>query len=170
IAPTPTQNATTPAFFAVSVAKLVVLSMCTMGMYQVYWFYKNWEHIRLRDQPGIWSFPRAFFGVIFCYSCFSHIRKYGLKTGVTPALPAGVLAVAWILTTFVWKLPDPFWLLGFASVLWVVPVQTYVNQINTAVAPEHDPNRRFTGWNWFGVVVGGGLLVLMLIGTFMPVD
>jgi hypothetical protein len=34
----PSQEVQTP-FFAVSVTKLVVLSFCTLGLYQIYWFF-----------------------------------------------------------------------------------------------------------------------------------
>jgi hypothetical protein len=36
------KNGKDVCFFAVSPLKLVVLSVCTLGFYQVYWFYKHW--------------------------------------------------------------------------------------------------------------------------------
>jgi hypothetical protein len=31
-----------PMYFPVSRLKLAVMSTCTLGIYELYWFYKNW--------------------------------------------------------------------------------------------------------------------------------
>jgi len=43
-----------------------------------------------------------------------------------------------------------------------------VNEINAVVSPKHDSNRKFSGWNILGVVIGGLLFVLVFVGTFFP--
>jgi hypothetical protein len=53
-------------------------------------------------------------------------------------------------------------------VLFLVPVQDAINAINRAETPDHDPNDRFTAWNWLLIVVGGFLLVLSAIGALVP--
>jgi hypothetical protein len=161
-------QATAPPFFAVSALKLVVLSLCTLGLYELYWFYRNWKLIKVRQEPGILPFWRAFFGVLFCYSCFVRIRDAGADRGITPALPAGPLAAGWIITTLVWKLPDPYSLFTFLSVAFLLPVQAHASRVNDAAAPVHDSNSRFSGWNWATVAVGGMLLALVVIGEFLP--
>ena len=37
-----------PLFFTTSPLKLIVMSICTMGIYDLYWFYKNWKLVRER--------------------------------------------------------------------------------------------------------------------------
>jgi hypothetical protein len=54
------------------------------------------------------------------------------------------------------------------SFVFILPVQALANSINATAAPDHDPNARFTPWNWVAVVVGGAILVLGIIGTFLP--
>jgi hypothetical protein len=162
------KEAETPAFFAVSVTKLVILSLCTLGLYEMYWFYKNWQLIRLREQSDISPGPRAFFALLYCYPCFSRIREFGVKAGVMPNLSAGALATGWILSTLTWRLPEPYSLLAFAAIVFLVPVQSHVNEINAAVAPGHSPNHRFTKWNWLAVALGGPILILAIVGSFLP--
>ena len=53
-------------FFAVSVPKLILLSTCTSGLYELFWFYKNWRLVREREDSDILPFWRAFFGFFFC--------------------------------------------------------------------------------------------------------
>lgn len=33
-------------FFTASTLKLVLMSVCTLGLYELYWFYKNWVLIK----------------------------------------------------------------------------------------------------------------------------
>src|SRR5262245_38387740 len=63
-------------FFAVSITKFVVMSICTFSIYEVYWFYKNWRRIMDRENLHIFPFTRAIFAVFFCYQCFSYVRNY----------------------------------------------------------------------------------------------
>lgn len=158
----------TPPLFAVSLVKLVVLSICTLGFYEIYWFYRNWHLFKARSEPKILPVWRALFGVLFCYPCFRRIRDTGLEHGITPVPAAGALAAGWILVSITWKLPDPYWLVSMFAVVFLVPIQAYANRVNAAVAPDHDPNSRFSAWNWVTCVFGGLLLALAIVGTFMP--
>jgi len=155
-------------FFPVSVTKLVVLSLCTLGLYELFWFYKNWCLVRERETSNISPFWRAVFGYFFCYAMFRRVRDYPLESLMAPTLPAGLLAAGWIVTTLLWKLPDPYWLICYLAVLFIVPVQVAARRVNETAAPGHDPNAKFTTVNWITIVVGGVLLVLIVVGSFLP--
>ena len=77
-------------------------------------------------------------------------------------------ASGWIIITILGRLPDPYWLVSFFAVLFLVPVQTAVNEINSITTPKHNPNSTFTKWNMVVVVIGGLFFALLLIGTFLP--
>ncbi|HKT27352.1 DUF4234 domain-containing protein [Dyella sp.] len=154
-------------FFAVSPLKLVLMSIFTCGLYELYWFYKNWQSIKLREKENISPFWRAVFGVFFCYSLFDEIREWQKEHG-KGEMPAGWLAAGWILLTLAYKLPGPFGLISMASVAFLIPVQKVINDINRIEAPEHDPNSKITGVNWIAMVLGGLLLALALVGLFLP--
>jgi hypothetical protein len=151
-------------FFAVSPFKLVVLSVCTLGLYQIYWFYRHWVLIKERSEPDITPWARAFFGFFWCYSCFEFIREDERRLDVESQLPAGPLAVGWIAASLAWRLPDLYSLIGFLAPLLLVPVQQHVNHINALVAPDHDKNTRFSAWNWLAVAAGGIFVGLMILG------
>lgn len=156
-----------PIFFHVSLTKLLVLSICTLGLYEVYWFYKNWQLIKRREASDIVPALRAIFSVLFCYSLFQKVEQEAEKSNA-PSIAAGPLAIGWIVVTVLWRLPDPYWLISFLAVLFMLPVQHAANAVNAYAAPDHDPNRRFTAWNIAAVVIGGLFLVLVVIGTFLP--
>lgn len=156
-----------PLYFPVSPTKLVVMTWCTVGFYQIYWFYKNWALIKKRDASDIRPFWRAVFSIFFCASLLQDIQAAAQKRGLK-GFSAGGMAAAWILVTLAWKLPDPFWIITNLAVLLLIPVQRVVNELNSAAAPAHEGNGGFGGWNIFGVVVGGLLFVMSLIGAFIP--
>jgi hypothetical protein len=155
-----------PAFFAASPVKVAVMSLCTLGLYQFYWFYMHWRQVRARTQESISPFWRAFFAVFWCYQLFHRIRTHN-PTSPAASLAAGPLAVAWIVPHLVWNLPNPYGLLGFLSIFALLPVQAAANAVNMELAPTHVPNSRFTAWNWAGVVLGGPLLLLALLGSLL---
>jgi hypothetical protein len=154
-----------PPFFAVSLTKFVVLSVCTLGIYELYWMYRQWKLVRVREQSSILPFWRAFFAGIFCYSLFRRVREHPLRTpDAGPA--AGFLAIGWLLTNVSYKLPEPYDLISFTTVLFLLPVHRAIAQVNEAAAPGHDRNAAFSAWNWAGVVLGGAIVVLGVIGNF----
>jgi hypothetical protein len=159
----PMADATALPFFAVSTVKLAVMSTFTLGFYQLYWSYRQWSAVRRRTQEGLYPVARAVFAVFFCYGLFRRVRQFRSDLP-SSGLAAGPLAIAWIVLTLLYNLPFPLGLLGYASFLPLLPVQSAINAINRDVAPAHDPNARFSGWNWTAMIVGVLFYVLLLIG------
>lgn len=157
-----------PIYFAVSPLKLVVMSICTVGIYELYWFYKNWVLIKERESLDIMPFWRAFFAFFFCYSFFKKVQASAEGISLQKSISPGILATGWIVVTLLWKLPDPYWIGTYFTVIFLLPIQTVVNKINHSVAPGHDKNGKFTGWNIFCVVVGVLLFFLNLLAMFLP--
>ena len=151
-------------FFAVSVVKLAALTMCTIGLYEIFWFYKNWKLIRSREGSNIIPVLRALFAVFFCYSLFKRLRAEGIKLGVAPPLAAGPLAAAWIVCSLLANLPGAFGFVGLAAFAVLLSVQSHVNRINAAAAPNHDRNAKFSALNWVVVFFGACFWGLAIIG------
>jgi len=190
VAPAP-DTKVQPPFFAVSIPKFAIMCLCTFSLYEVYWFYKNWKRIAERERLGISPQSRAVFAVLFCYQCFTRIRDYRSSHGapdegammlglsgpeigdVAPIdvgwrLPAGALAIGWIVANLTWRAPYPYSMISMFAFLFLVPVQIYVNRLNALAAPAHNLNGRFSLWNWLIVVPGGFLMLLALAGPFLP--
>jgi hypothetical protein len=155
-------------FFAVTIFKLVLMSICTFGIYELYWFYKNWQLIKAREEPDILPFWRAVFAYFFCYQCFVHVRDYEAPQVSPGTLLAGPLAAGWIVMNLLWRLPDAYGMLSLFAFLFIIPVQVHANRINQAVAPGHDPNGGLSWLNWVGIVLGGLFLSLAALGFFAP--
>lgn len=161
-------NEPEPVFFAVSGLKLALMSIVTLGVYEVYWFYKNWKCVQRNSGDKVNAPLRALFYPVISYPLFKRIRSHARSSGVEADFPAGALAGAVFVLTLLWQLPDPWWLAGFLGIVPLLPVQSAANAINRKLAPQADANTRFSGWNIFGLAAGGLALILAIIGAFVP--
>jgi hypothetical protein len=167
-APAHTVVSPEPVFFAVSIPKLLLMSTCTLGVYPIYWFYRNWTLIAYQERLAIMPLMRGIFAIFFCHGCFRRIRDFEHAGVSARSVPAGLLAAGYIVANIAWRLPGSFMLIGFTAPLFLIPVQRRANEINTAIEPAHDRNSRFTPLNWVALIVGGLLVVLAIIGTLLP--
>jgi hypothetical protein len=151
-------------FFAVSTTKFTVMSVFTFGIYEFYWFYWNWKLIRDRENSDISPFWRTVFAYFYCYPCFARVNGFAATKSIAASVPAGLLAAGWIVASLLWNLPGPFQIIGMFAFVPMLPVVTLTNEINRAVAPDHDPNDRFSFWNIFVIVAVVALVVLALFG------
>ncbi len=148
-----------PPFFAVALWKLAAMSFLTLGLYDLYWFYRNWQRIRVREQRDISPAARVFLGWIFCFPCVLQIRRYGLSRGVRPAPPVLLLAGMWLVAKLIASGPRPTAWLALGGFLFLLPVQAYTNRANSLEAPDHDRNDRLTRTNWIWMVLGAVVLL-----------
>jgi hypothetical protein len=155
-------------YFCVSLLKLSAMSLFTLGIYEFYWFYKNWTFIKERENTGISPFWRASFAFFFCYPCFSRIYAQAKTLHLVESSSAGILTVGWIMMLITVGLPGAFWLLSLFSFIFILPVQSLANRINLEMAPSHNPNQRFTSLNLVSIAVGGLVTLLSIVATFMP--
>ncbi|MEZ4411774.1 MAG: hypothetical protein R2910_02145 [Gemmatimonadales bacterium] len=161
-------TAPTPRFFAVSAVKLSVLSIASLGMYDVYWFYQQWKFERAQTGEPLSLFWRAFFSPLFAYSLFKRIRGEGARLTGVPALSAGAMATAYFIMLGCWRLPDPYWLITIFSFLPLLPAQRTANAINAQLTPEAPRNDHFSGANVALIIFGTLILALTLLGLFLP--
>ncbi len=155
-----------PAFFPVSLLKLSLMSLATSGLYDIYWFYKNWKCMQERGEK-VNAPIRAFFYPFVSYALFRRVREQARATGVDVSLPAGPLAVVLFVLSAVWRLSDPYWLFSLLGFLPLLPVQAAVNRVNERLAPGVDPNARFGAWNIAALVVGALFFVLVMAGLLI---
>jgi hypothetical protein len=163
----PSASDSKPIYFPVSLTKFVVMHFCTVGLYQVYWFYENWKLILEREQSDASPFWRTSFMFIYCYALFEKVRSSAASLKMGHSISVQVLATGWILLSTLWILPDPYGLVALLSILFLIPVQQAANRVNESLVPGHDRNERFTAWNKVAVVVGGLLFILVVIGSFV---
>ena len=154
-------------FFPVSGLKLALMSLGTLGLYEIYWSYKNWKCVQEHLGEKVNAPIRALFYPLTSYSLFKRIRERAGQSQLGEGLPAGPLALAVFLLGAMSRLPDPWYIASLLAFLPMLPVQSTVNELNRKLTPQADNNASFSAWNIAGLALGGILLSLALLGTFM---
>jgi hypothetical protein len=160
-----------PPFFAVTRLKLTVMLFATVGVYQIYWFYKHWQQTNRWQMRPVSPLARAIFSILFAYSLFERVKRFGQEREVAvPAIGSGLLALAYLFGSFAWRLESPADFVGLLSWLPLVYFQGRVNALHAQLG--HDPalNSRFTGWNLLAIVLGGLLWIFVVAGLFLPAE
>ena len=157
-----------PVFFPVGLWKLAIMSVCTFGIYEVYWFYKNWKLLRDRDGMKVSPFWRTAFFPIWSFALFRIIHDRASNSRVPTSFSPNGMGVAVIFLNAIARSPDPFWLLSLLSFVPLLKVQSTVRQINRVHAPHADANEDLTGKNLLVLILGGLMLILAVIGAFLP--
>ena len=152
-------------FFEVSPIKLAVMSIVTLNLYQIYWFYKHWQAVKERGQD-VMPLARAFFAIFFVHSLFKETVETARATSVQPSTRPGTQTLAFILLALGWRLPDPFWFLGLLAFLPLLPMQNDVARIHRALGlpPE---NESLTALNILAIIVGGTLIFFAILGLIL---
>jgi len=155
-----------PCYFTASTFKLSIMSVGTFGLYELYWFYRNWALIKARTGQGISPVWRSAFAPIWAYSCFRHIKNSAKDNKFTESLSIGVLAVIFFILQALWRLPDPLWLVSFLTFVPIIPVNSVAININKKLTPSLEENNKLSASNLTGLAIGVAILLLSLIGLF----
>lgn len=152
-------------YFAVSPAKLVVMSICTLGMYEIYWFYKHWNQIRVTNRQKVLPFLRAMFSIFTCHFLFMRIKDEAQSSGIAAMFSPGLLTFCYIVPSLFWGSSGILCLLGLGSLWALVTVQRVANSLNDHFAPDADRNERYSVTNIVFMAIGGLLFLLVVIGS-----
>lgn len=166
------QTSATPAtfpLFPVATHKFIILSICSFSIYELYWCYQNWKRLKSASGESLRPFWRAFFAPLWGFSLFRRVRDLATSQGVDTGWSPGVLGTFYLVLSVMWRLPDPWWLISFASLVPMIPVQQAAQRVNElhAGSAAEGRNDNYTTANVATIVIGGLLLVLGVVGTFM---
>ena len=169
-------------FFPVSEGKLITLYILSLGLYGVYWFYKNWDMQRDKIDKKIYPVWRAIFSIFFTHSLFRRINQQATHLENQHKFNANLLATFFVVAIIVSNVLDPFsantslllnmtnntviitsFILFFLSVYPLIKVQATVNRINNDMLGYL--NHKFSLWNYVLIIFGSILWLLVVMGV-----
>ncbi len=171
--------ATEPEFMTVAENRFWILTITSFGLYELYWFYKNWKAVKLASRPDIWPVARAFFAVFFVHDLFNLVADLGKKHGYTNLAKPGTLAtiyIVYLVVSNLWNKAPPLGALDFpimvisvlAPVFIIWPVQAAINEINASKGTSQKLIRPYTGGELTVIVIGSILLIFSTLGFLLP--
>lgn len=154
-------------YFSVSTNKLIIMSICTFGIYEIYWFYKNWKHIKEVESSKIMPFWRAIFAPLWIYYLYKDIKEKSDTMNLNAELSPGVLAIIYLALSVAAKMPDPYWLISLISFTVLIPANNILTMINHRAVENFQQNESFKGWNWLALTLGTLLVIVAINQTFV---
>lgn len=151
----------------VSGRKFLLMSLCTLTMYDAYWIYRNWQRIRRRSGTRVSPLWRTVLAPFTTFALFGQVASDARALGIEPDWNAGALGAAFLVLSFVWLLPSPWVLAGFAGFAPFLPVAATTRAINARSGATEPENDGFTPGNYAAIVVGSAVLVTLVALTLM---
>lgn len=164
----PVQNELRQAYFTVGAAKFSLMAVATFGIYQLYWFYRNWRIIRDRDKSRISPFWRASFAPFWTFSMGSRFTEEARAQNISLTLPVIALGVIYLVLNVLWRLPDPYWLVTFLAFVPLLPFDFAARRLNGGGQLAPPTFGRLSGWNVAWLVIGSILWLLAIVGMLIP--
>ena len=173
------------AFYVVSLNKMTVLFLLTLGMYQIYWNFKNWHLYRERSKyeeglvKGVWPVPRSLFPQFFTHSLFYKVQDHATAHARALVWNVDTNATLVVFLTIIVAVSSRLFDKGIGSpysgsvavvsiVLAMFAYRSAQRQINAACGdPLGRSNQDYTLANLAWIVTGGIFIALMIIGLMM---
>lgn len=165
-----------PPFYVVGTLKFLLLYIATVGMYSLYWFYKNWSNYKEETRQDIWPLPRAIFSIFFIHALFravdERLRASGKSFPWSPGTYATLLVVLTIASSALDRIAgntDTIGALDVAALLIILPLAFVTLRAQGAINlacddPAGTGNSRLTGLNILWLAIGAMFWIFITIG------
>lgn len=115
-----------PAPVIIKPLYFIILSVVTMGIYQIWWLYKSWRFFKEKEDLDIYPAARAIFSIFFIKQLFDKISDYATEKGLDVNYNSTNRLVAIVVLNITSRLPQPFWLISvFSFVPFIDVVKTF---------------------------------------------
>jgi hypothetical protein len=152
--------------YAVSTYKLILMSICTYGVYNLYWFYRNWDGLRKYKNDSYSPLLRAWLFPIFMFFCFKEIKKIAIENNVDVGWNEFFITILYFAFLSGWYIPYMF-ILGILPGLALVNVNLTCVAINRKQGMQDINEFSFNLKNYIILAVGGILVTTSLIRVYM---
>jgi hypothetical protein len=168
--------AVTIEYFTLPLIRFVLLSVLTFGIYELYWFYRNWKIIKVAEGKDIRPFWRAVFWIFFCYGLFKRALASAKRRAYPRSFSPGWLTAAYIILSVISGLYARSNSLNFSyfigsvavcllAPLPLLPVLRAMAYNNEKAGFSSATKKMFTGGQVVLIVLGTVVWLLMAIGA-----
>lgn len=170
----------TTEFYVVASRKFFLLFFLTVGLYQIYWFYRHWAQFKRHRKLDLWPIPRAIFAVFFTHSLAREIEARIHRSTARFDWSPGAIATTFVILQIASNILDRMaWRnIGFPVTDWIsigilLPMAWLAHAMQRAANvacgdPDGASNAQLTAANWIWMLLGGILWALALLGLLLP--
>lgn len=155
-------------YYSPPTLKLASLSLVTLGLYPLYWFWQNWRAIKRETGGTQWPWARALFAPLWSFLCFSDLRDIAVSRRRELAFAPGLLAAAYFLLNLAGRLPGGLTLVSLFTFVPILPINSLLRRYHREEGVDMQRMDRFGVWHILLLVFGGIFLMLVLFGLSLP--
>lgn len=163
-------TATAAVYYSPSTLKIAALSLATLGLYPLYWFWRNWQAIKRETGGSQWPWARALFSPIWSFFCFSDLRDVAQSRRRQLALAPGLLGVLFFLLNLAGRLPNGAALISVLTFLPLLPVNSLLRRYHLDEKVDMQRMDRFGVLHILLLLAGGAVLLLATLAFVLGVD
>jgi hypothetical protein len=173
------QDLNTAAFYVVGKKKFLIMLIGTLGLYSLYWFYKQWAIQKSVTRENIWPVARCIFNIFFTHSLANRIAGTIQDKSIPYIWSAGKNATAYVLGSIVGNIADrisataghdalPFDVLGLVTMVISFTALYNIQKAANVACDDSEglSNSQLTAANIAWLVAGGLLWALILLGLY----
>ena len=149
--------------------KFILLSAATIGLYPLWWFYKAWRFLGIKDGQRIHAATRTIFAMFFLYSLFKEILLYAKEKGYSRSyspllLTVGILAGALLAYS-------PYFLISLLQFVFFIPPLKALNfaKENSTEFKANWQNG-FSSGQWILLAISGLYITLIVLVAVLDLD
>lgn len=101
--------------------RFIILSVMTLGLYELWWIYKAWRFFQRRNNLDIIPVLRALFSIFFLYALMERIQEFAKEKGYGKEYPSGALTAGFIIVNILSNLPNPYLFISLFSFVFLIP-------------------------------------------------
>ncbi|NQZ57260.1 MAG: hypothetical protein HRT88_07300 [Lentisphaeraceae bacterium] len=166
-------------YYVVSPKKFLILFISTMGIYGVYWFYKNWSLYKTANDEKMWPVMRGIFSIFFVHSLFRSVDAGLRSKNLDYQWNVNGLATLYVIVSIADRILDKMSQKSIGSPvtdvlsLVALPIICYIlfkaQKAINLVCGEIDgaSNSTLTAANYIWVVIGVAFWALIMVGLFV---
>ena len=158
-------NDTIEPQYLISTNKFILLSLTSLGLYNVWWCYKAWKFYQQKESLDIKPAWRAIFSLFFLYPLLNKIIKFANKEGFEANYSVDLLFIGYFIFTLLSRLSWPYGLVAIINVLFLIPpfqALNHAKRISTEFVVYEQSS--LNGKQVAIVVIGSIMWVLIITG------
>ena len=163
-----TRDVVAAAYYSPPTLKLAALSLVTLGLYPLYWFWQNWRAIKRETGGTQWPWARALFAPLWSFLCFSDLRDIAVSRRRELAFAPGLLAAVYFLLNLGGRLPGGMGLVSLLTFVPLLPINSLLRRYHREEGVDMQRMDRFGVWHILLLLFGAGFLLLVLFGLSLP--
>lgn len=163
-----TRDVVAAAYYSPPTLKLASLSLVTLGLYPLYWFWQNWRAIKRETGGTQWPWARALFAPLWSFLCFSDLRDIAVSRHRELAFAPGLLAAVYFLLNLGGRLPGGMGLVSLLTFVPLLPINSLLRRYHREEGVDMQRMDRFGVWHILLLLFGAGFLLLGLVGLSLP--